>query len=116
MESYQLIIRLDLTIRISIGKLGLYEFSKGLYIYSGSAKKNMRSRIHRHLLRSKRPHWHIDYLLADINANVILVRRSLYGECMLNKKVKGKIPVPGFVSSDCVNNCGSHLKLIESYN
>tara|TARA_X000000368_G_scaffold389848_1_gene352622 strand:- start:1241 stop:1603 length:363 start_codon:yes stop_codon:yes gene_type:complete len=116
MESYQLIIELNCTIKISVGKLGVYEFFKGFYVYTGSAKKNMESRIERHLQRSKKLHWHIDYLLTDINTNIIAVRRSLDSECKLNEKGKGKVLVPGFGSSDCVNKCVSHLKFTESYN
>ena len=116
MKSYQLIIKLNRTIEISIGKLGVYAFSKGFYIYTGSAKKSMESRIERHLLKVKKLHWHIDYLLADINTNIITVKRSLYSECKLNKMVEEKVLVPGFGSSDCVNKCGSHLKFVESYN
>ena len=43
--------------------LSEFLLKKGIYIYTGSAKKNIDSRIKRHLSNSKKLHWHIDYLL-----------------------------------------------------
>ncbi len=93
----------------------MFNFSKGYYIYPGSAKKNLELRIKRHRRKSKNQHWHIDYLLADNNVIITHFIRSILNECKLNQKVKGTIPVLGFGSSDCINNCGSHLKFIKEY-
>ncbi len=40
-----------------------YFFPCGFYIYVGSAQKNLKQRIERHIRREKKKHWHIDYLL-----------------------------------------------------
>jgi Uri superfamily endonuclease len=34
---------------ISVGKLGVLPFKKGVYIYVGSAKRNIKQRINRHI-------------------------------------------------------------------
>ena len=115
MISYSLIIKLKKVSVISVGKLGIYKFPKGQYIYTGSAKKNLEARINRHLLQYKNLHWHIDYLLANESTNIINVERSKLHECDLNKSIKGAIIVPGFGSSDCLKKCGSHLKCIEVF-
>ena len=112
MESYQLFIRLNQNVKIQIGKLGLFNFPKGTYIYTGSAKKNIDARITRHLSKDKKLHWHIDYLLTNDQSKIINVIQSELSECDLNADVKGKIIAEGFGSSDCRKNCKSHLKYI----
>ena len=111
MQTYQLFITLYQTIEIQIGRLGLYTFPKGIYVYTGSAKRNMDRRITRHLSRDKNLHWHIDYLLANEQTKIIKVMKSELEECDLNADIKGKPIVKGFGSSDCKKNCKSHLKL-----
>ena len=61
MQSYQLYIFLKKVVRIQVGKLGLFSFPKGSYIYAGSAKRNIEQRIERHLSSNKNLHWHINY-------------------------------------------------------
>ena len=112
MQSYQLFITLSQTMEIQIGRLGLFTFPKGIYVYTGSAKRNMDTRITRHLSKDKNLHWHIDYLLANEQTKIIKVTKSELSECDLNTDVKGKIIVKGFGNSDCKENCKSHLKLI----
>ena len=116
MESYQLIIKLGETFETRVGKLGFFSFPKGFYIYTGSAKRNLEARIHGHLLKFKKLHWHIDYLLKDLNANIVQIERSMEGECKLNKNIHRKIILPGFGSSDCVEKCEAHLKYFDSPN
>jgi len=62
-STYLLNIHLENARTIKIGKLGKHRFSKGHYIYVGSAKRNFHHRINRHLRQEKKIHWHIDYLL-----------------------------------------------------
>ena len=76
MQSYQLKIKLNKKIKLRIGKLGEFLLKKGIYIYTGSAKKNIDSRIKRHLCNKKKLHWHIDYLLASEQTNIIKVTKS----------------------------------------
>ncbi len=112
MQSYQLFINLSQNIEIQIGKLGLFTFPKGTYVYTGSAKINIDKRIARHLSKDKNLHWHIDYLLANEQTKIIKVTKSELSECDLNTDVKGKIIVEGFGNSDCKENCKSHLKFL----
>jgi len=114
-RSYQLILKISEEISIEIGKLGLFKFSAGQYIYTGSAAKNMEHRINRHLRSEKKTHWHIDYLTTHPAVEIIEVRRSEEDECSLNKKTQGRITAPGFGASDCTKACGSHLKFISNF-
>ena len=112
MQSYQLFITLSKTIQIQIGRLGLFWFPKGTYVYTGSAKRNMDTRIKRHLTKDKKLRWHIDYLLTKEQTTIVKVIKTERGECDSNADVKGKTIVKGFGSSDCQEDCKSHLKFI----
>lgn len=112
MKSYQLYIQLHKAARIKIGKLGVFRFPAGCYIYTGSAKRNMHARIRRHLTKSKKLKWHIDYLLSNPSAKVMQVKLFDEEECGLNQRTSGQLLIPGFGASDCKHHCGSHLKYI----
>ncbi len=66
--SYALIVRLDVTTSLLVGRLGLHRLLSGFYVYVGSAlgPGGLRARLQRHLRpkEMKRPHWHIDALTA----------------------------------------------------
>ena len=47
-------INIEKKTHITVGKLGKFVFSKGIYIYTGSAKKNINHRLKRHLTRNKK--------------------------------------------------------------
>lgn len=111
-QTYQLHIRLASERELSIGRLGVFRFPAGFYLYTGSAKRNMEARIRRHCSKEKRLRWHIDYLLAAPDAEVTEVRTYREGECALNRQSAGQIIVPGFGASDCRMGCGSHLKYL----
>ncbi len=98
--------------RLRVGALGLLEFPKGRYAYTGSARRNLESRIARHLSRYKPLHWHIDYLLARPEARVTRVLTFSRAECDVNRRTAGHIVAPGFGSSDCRSGCGAHLKFL----
>lgn len=110
--SYQLHIDVKRSIRIRVGCLGHFQFPAGSYVYTGSAKRNIETRIARHLRKEKAFHWHIDWLLAAPGVTVARVTCSGKGECALNQQVTGTIVVPGFGASDCRNGCGSHLRYL----
>ena len=114
MKSYQIYINVKNDLKIIVGKLGQFDFPKGDYVYTGSAKRNIDKRIERHLSSEKKLHWHIDFLLSDNNVEIVEVKKSCQEECSLNKGIDGKIIVLGFGSSDCKSGCGSHLKYISS--
>lgn len=99
-------------VRVAVGRLGEFEFPAGRYCYTGSALRNLEARIRRHLSPVKKMHWHIDYLLAAPGVSVCAVRRFREGECTVNRRTAGDIPVPGFGASDCRAGCGSHLKRV----
>ncbi len=110
--SYQLWIALRRPLQIEIGRLGLLSSPAGVYVYTGSAKRNLEARIARHCRREKTPHWHIDYLLAARGVELVCVGRSARAECALNKATGGAVLVAGFGASDCRKACGSHLRYL----
>lgn len=107
--SIELILQKDM--KIKIGKLGTFRFQKGTYMYVGSAKRNIVSRINRHKQIKKKMHWHFDYLRPYGEITKIITYENSNGECGLCRelleKMNGTLPVKGFGSSDC--NCLSHL-------
>lgn len=112
--TYQLLIRVSGPIRVRIGRLGTFDLPAGLYVYTGSAKRNPEARIARHLAGGKRLHWHIDYLLAASGCSVVEVRRHAEPECEVNRQTAGRILIPRFGATDCRAGCGSHLKRLEA--
>ena len=107
--SYLLLIKLTEHKKISIGKLGEAEFTKGLYIYIGSALNGLEQRIQRHLRKHKTTHWHIDYLVKHAEIVDVFYKESKNREeCNIAKTFNRKLKsVPDFGCSDC--NCKSHL-------
>ncbi len=108
---YTIYLQVDTDQHITIGKLGNFYFQKGIYIYVGSAKKNILHRIKRHKEIEKKFHWHFDYLRPYGSIIKIITYDRSFTECGLadkiRKEVDGRTPVIGFGASDC--KCGSHL-------
>ncbi len=111
--SYQLLIEVSQPLQCLIGCLGKFDFRVGRYVYTGSARRGLDSRIARHLRRQKTLRWHIDYLLDAPGVSVIEVLRSRRSECALNRAVFGRILAFGFGASDCCAGCGAHLKYLD---
>ncbi len=109
-QTYQLSIEVAAPICVCIGRLGTFIFQAGIYVYTGSARKNMDARLKRHFSKEKKMHWHIDYLLAAPGVSVLKVVRLQESECEANQRTIGEVPVIGFGASDCISGCGSHLK------
>ncbi len=62
--SYFLVIRLD--DKKSIKTKGKqFILDKGFYVYVGSAMNSLEKRVERHFKKSKKLHWHIDFLLKN---------------------------------------------------
>jgi len=107
---YQLLIYMPQKKSITIGKKGIFQFPKGYYVYTGSAKNGLKSRIQRHLRKNKKKFWHIDYLLqySNIKDVIMHVKKS---ECHWNNRLlelaESEVLVNGFGSSDC--KCRTHL-------
>lgn len=97
--------------QITVGKLGIFSFPKGIYVYVGSAKRNIKARIERHLRKEKNFHWHFDYLRPYTEIVRIKTFPGDVGECGLFAQLRaeygGEIIVPKFGSSDC--SCPAHL-------
>lgn len=115
---YQLLIRIPDNCKIKIGNLGQIRFDKGLYIYTGSAEKNLRHRLARHFQSDKRMFWHVDYLLRHGTIEAYHVEHFAPGlECMLNSRTREEYPQSQFVSrfgsSDC--KCPAHLIFLNEY-
>ncbi len=109
--AYLILMKLETDKTIAVGKLGTLTFTRGYYVYTGSAKRNLSKRIKRHLTKKKKAfHWHIDYLSAEADS---LISFPLYTgkdiECPLARDLEkiADTSIPGFGSSDC--SCPSHL-------
>jgi Uri superfamily endonuclease len=117
---YTLMLFVSTEVTLTIGKLGKQTFPCGYYTYTGSAlgkgATNLKHRIARHLRKTKKLFWHIDFLLANPNVSVkavIVAETNKRMECTVNSHLKdisgAKIPFNGFGASDCKKNCKSHL-------
>lgn len=107
---YIVVLHLSKTVKITVGKLGTFNFRRGFYFYVGSAQRNLSKRLERHSRRKKALRWHIDYLSTKakmLGAITIAGPREL--ECQLAKKLASsfELTMPGFGASDC--RCKGHL-------
>ncbi len=116
--SYILVIFLSKQVKVEIGALGALSFSKGYYLYVGSAMGNIGSttlenRVKRHLTDSanKKIHWHIDYLLNEgfSITKLYIVPSLMRLECVIARDIKevSDSYIKNFGSTDC--SCKSHL-------
>jgi len=109
--TYCLIIHVNSDITIQIGKKGSFDFGKGFYVYVGSALNSLESRLKRHLSEDKKLFWHVDYLLDDLNVELVEIVFAVDNdkwECALASEVGLEgVEIKGFGCSDC--KCLSHL-------
>lgn len=114
--SYVLALDLAGDTRLTVGRLGTFEFPAGRYLYFGSALNGLEGRVRRHLRRDKKLHWHVDYLSAAANiAEVWWAESGERLECRWAAaalKEGGEAIARGFGSSDC--RCATHLLYIGS--
>lgn len=112
--TYALIMHLQRPTRITVGRLGTFEFEAGWYAYAGSAlgPGGLAARLAYHHRQDKIMQWHIDYLLA--HAALVEVwwaedtkRRECTWASALRSIPGGQVPVPNFGASDC--RCLTHL-------
>ncbi|MBN2320002.1 MAG: GIY-YIG nuclease family protein [Acidobacteria bacterium] len=103
---------------VRVGALGEISLAAGNYVYVGSARKSIESRVSRHRrladTKTGKLHWHIDYLLT--HPKITLIGQDAYAGCrecavaQILASLKGvSIPVPRFGASDCRAGCGAHL-------
>ncbi len=124
--TYALLLKLDKQERITVGKLGTFDFPAGYYLYVGSAlgPGGLRARLARHRRGSggssqpssrqmgQKLHWHIDYLLQRTQLiEVWSVASEERLECKWGEAASrlpgAQVLVRGFGSSDC--RCPAHL-------
>ncbi len=112
--TYALMLQSHVSLSLRVGALGNITICPGYYIYVGSAfgPGGLRARISRHVKRSKKRHWHIDYLRdhADLKAvwfdSYPAVQEHQWAEVV--GRLRGmRVPFPRFGASDC--GCASHL-------
>jgi Uri superfamily endonuclease len=115
---YAVHLQLEKDQDITIGKLGTFHFQRGSYIYVGSAKRSILSRLNRHKKIEKVKRWHIDYFRPYCEITKIITYEEDDGECRLAEKLRksmnGSLPIKGLGSSDC--HCFSHLIYIQNPN
>ncbi len=108
--SYILVFHLREDKTIPVGKKGNIFFEKGFYLYVGSGKKNLQARLNRHIRKSKKIFWHVDYFSKQCEPIANLpVRTADDIECKIAVSLRGVYGegIEAFGSSDC--SCHSHL-------
>ena len=69
--TYIVKIKVKKPMEIVVGALGKVKFDSGLYAYIGSAMNSISKRIKHHAKKSKKLHWHLDYLTSMPEVEVI---------------------------------------------
>lgn len=110
--SYLLLMELAEPMEVAVGKLGVFSFPAGWYVYAGSAMGGLEQRVGRHLRHSSVRRWHIDYLRAHAPIREVLrfpgtERRECALAAALLRLHGAVVPVPRFGASDC--RCRAHL-------
>jgi sugar fermentation stimulation protein A len=98
---------------IKVGALGLVHFKAGIYVYVGSAQRNLIARLERHARRSKPLRWHIDYLSTRARMlGALIMPGRKHVECRVARALAADYAqlAPGFGCSDC--RCRSHLFML----
>jgi sugar fermentation stimulation protein A len=108
--TYTLLLWLPAVCQLVIGRLGCQVFPRGYYTYTGSAKRGLVARLHRHLHGATTRHWHLDYLRPHVRVLAwVAYAGASQPECRLNQQLAplGQVVMPKFGASDCA--CASHL-------
>ncbi|MEM2350838.1 MAG: DUF123 domain-containing protein [Thermoproteota archaeon] len=112
-----LILSVKGRIRFRPGSLPMVELSPGCYVYVGSAKGpgGFEKRVSRHLRKTKRVKWHIDYLtrMGGVSVESVFYTPPEYDESMLASFLESlgfRKVVKGFGTTDRPDDF-SHLLL-----
>jgi len=109
--TYLLVLYLRRPVEAIIGSLGKKRLEQGYYVYVGSARRGLLSRLRRHASRSKTIRWHIDYLTTNPESSLLgaVILDSIGVECFVADRVRRRAEglVKNFGSTDC--RCPSHL-------
>ena len=113
---YVFVFEFPKDVRVRIGALGFLDFRAGSYLYVGSARRNLRQRVARHMAATKGVRWHVDYLSTHPQVRVIgavMVQDLSLAEChlaqMIGFDLDGTVPVRDVGMSDCRCCCPAHL-------
>lgn len=114
--SYALLFTLAAPLRQSIGRLGIFDFPTGDYLYFGSAQGpgGLRARLAHHARVTTTPHWHLDWLrpAVDLRGGWYTLLPGCW-ECAWSQAVlrlpDAMIIAPRFGASDCRGGCAAHL-------
>jgi Uri superfamily endonuclease len=119
--TYQVRLTISRPITVAVGKLGVFRFLPGEYLYFGRARRGLEARLDRHRRKTKPLRWHIDYLTVHPAVDVwdtVVTGPDPEAECASLRAVLDRggveIPVPGFGASDCRSGCPAHLLRIVS--
>ena len=115
---YTLVLEVQETITVMVGKIGLLRFDRGLYLYVGSAlgdgASSIEGRLRRHTKKHKKTFWHIDHLLIRNEVRLLYAIYSMTDidiECEIVKNTEKYLNISHLVkkfgSSDCC--CPTHL-------
>jgi Uri superfamily endonuclease len=114
--SYALYLNLAETRRLPIGRLGIFLFPAGDYLYLGSAHGpgGLRARLLHHARVTANPHWHLDWLRPQAELLGAWFTCAPGGlECGWSQAVcrlaGAVVPAPGFGAADCHSGCPAHL-------
>jgi Uri superfamily endonuclease len=118
--SYALFLSLPEPVRLTVGRLGAFDFPAGEYVYLGSANGpgGLRARLAHHARIAARPRWHLDYFRphAQITGGLVAEGNPTAAprlECTWSQQLL-RLPAArpaalGFGSADCHSGCLAHL-------
>jgi Uri superfamily endonuclease len=111
--TYALVLQSQSNASVQVGRWGRLEIEPGYYVYVGSAfgPGGVSARVRRHCRKTKKKHWHIDYLRDTATPLVVWYShtpiRLEHPWALALTKMAGTTPVVGFGCSDC--GCDAHL-------
>jgi len=95
---------------IRVGRFGMFTFPEGVWLYVGSAQRNLQARLDRHGRKDKKLRWHVDYLSTRaVMLGAIVIPGAKHRECAIAAELGAlyQRPIRNFGASDC--RCGGHL-------
>ncbi|MGD8369177.1 MAG: GIY-YIG nuclease family protein [Desulfobacterales bacterium] len=112
--SYAIVLRVNRSTVLPVGRLGRFRFPPGYYVYVGSAQGpgGIGARLGRHLRAGKPLRWHIDYLREKAAVHGVWAatgpeNREHGWAGILENADTASVPAAGFGASDC--RCTAHL-------
>ena len=112
--TYALVLFNSSAATLHIGALGTVDFSRGYYVYIGSAfgSGGLKGRLRHHAAPVKHPRWHVDYLRPQMTLTGVWCllseqKKEHYWARLWSDFPGATIPCTGFGTSDCT--CKAHL-------